>query len=262
MFMTDEQSAELSQPGVGAFDNPAPFVASQFPAIFVSPLLVVFPVRHNQLDAAPFPSLPQWIGVVAPVRDYTFRLLPRPASWPGDADFGERGVRKRNFCRRGTFQPNSQRNTFTVSQYHPLCAFTTLGFADCIAPFLAGAKLPSRKASSHLSRPFASRAPSKVRQASSQMPSSSHCFSRRQQVDGEGYSSGRKRHAAPVCNTHRMPSKHARFSAHGRPRLSFLRRGSGNNASISSHCSSLNSFCRFFMTEAKQPNCLKRKSLT
>ena len=56
MFMTDEQSAELPQPCVGAFDDPSPFVASQFPAIFVSPLLVVLPVRRDQLDASPFPS--------------------------------------------------------------------------------------------------------------------------------------------------------------------------------------------------------------
>ena len=47
-----DRSAEMSQPGVGAFDNPAPFVASQFPSIFVSPLLVILPVRRDQLDAA------------------------------------------------------------------------------------------------------------------------------------------------------------------------------------------------------------------
>jgi len=262
MFMTDQQSAELSQPGVGAFDLPAPFVASQFPAIFVSPLLVVLPVGRDQLDAALFPSPPQWIGVVTAVRDHPFRLLSRPAFRPGDADFGKRGVRKRNFCRRGAFQPNSQRNTFTVSQYHPLCAFTTLGFADCIAPFLAGAKLPSRKVSSHFNRPSASKAPSKVRQALSQTPSSSHCFSRRQQVDGEGYSSDRKRHAAPVCNTHRVPSKQPRFGAGGRPRPSRRRFGSGSSGPTNSHCSSVNSFCRFFMTEAQHCTRLTHKCLT
>jgi hypothetical protein len=124
---------------------------------------------------------------------------------------------------------------------------------------LAGAKLPSKKASSHFRRPSASRAPSKVRQALSQIPSSSHCFRRRQQVEGEGYSPGKKRHAAPVCSTHRMPSKHARFSAHGRPRLSFLRSGSGNNEPTNSHCSSVNNFCRFFMTEDHQLTSLMHK---
>ena len=52
-----------------------------------------------------------------------------------------------------------------------------------------------------------------------------------------------------------------RFDAHGRPRLSFLRRGSGNNGAINSHCSSVTSFCRFFMTEAQPFNRLKRKYL-
>jgi hypothetical protein len=43
--------------------------------------------------------------------------------------------------------------------------------------------------------------------------------------------------------------------------LSFLRRGWGNNGSINSHCSSVNSCCRFFMTEAHQPTSLTRKYL-
>jgi hypothetical protein len=47
-----------------------------------------------------------------------------------------------------------------------------------------------------------------------------------------------------------MPSKHARFGAQGRPRLSLRRLGLGSNGSMSSHCSSLNSLCRFFIAEA------------
>jgi len=165
MVVANQQAAELTEPCVGAFDLPASFVASQFPAILVSPLLVVLPVGSDQLNASPFPSLTQRVGVVAAVGNHPFRLLPRSTFGSGDADFFERGVRKRNFCRRGTFQPNSQRNTFTVSQYQPLCAFATLGFTDCRAPFLAGAKLASRKASSHFSEPFSSNVPSNVRQA-------------------------------------------------------------------------------------------------
>jgi hypothetical protein len=124
---------------------------------------------------------------------------------------------------------------------------------------LAGAKLPSRKASSHFSKPSASSAPSSARQASSHTSCSSHCFRRRQQVGGEGNSSGKKRQAAPVCRTHRMPSKHARFEAHGRPRLSFLRFGSGSKGSISSHWASVNNFCRFFIAEVHRSTRLTRK---
>jgi hypothetical protein len=64
---------------------------------------------------------------------------------------------------------------------------------------LAGAKLPSRKASSHFSRPFSSNSPSSVRRALSQIPVSSHCFNRRHHVDGEGYSSGKKRMPLPFA---------------------------------------------------------------
>jgi len=257
--MTDQQSAELPKPGVGSFDDLSAFVAAQFPAVLISSHLIVLSVGSDQFDAASFPSLSQWVGVIAAIREHTFRLLARPAPWPWDADFGERGVRKRNFSRRGTFQPNSQRNTLIVSQYHPIRSLATLGFTDRRAPFFAGAKLPSRKASSHFSRPSASRAPSNVRHALSQILSSSHCLSRRQQVEGDGYASGKNRPAAPVCRTQRMPSRHARFYAQGRPRLSLLRRGSGNNGPISSHCSSVNSFCRFFMTEAQKSIRLTRK---
>src|SRR5581483_4813680 len=87
-------------------------------------------------------------------------------------------------------------------------------------PFFAGAKLPSRKVSSHRSSPSSSNPPSRARQASSQTPCSCHCCNRRQQVEGEGNSSGKNRQAAPVCRTHRIPSKQARFEAGGRPRLS------------------------------------------
>ena len=69
------------------------------------------------------------------------------------------------------------------------------------------------------------------------------------------------RHVAPVCSTYRTRSKHARLDAQGRPRLSRLRRGSGNNGAINSHCSSVNSFCRFFITEAQQCIRLNRKYL-
>ena len=259
--MADQQTSELAEPCIGSFNDPAAFVSSQFPAVLISPFPVVAPVGSNQFDASLFPSLSQGIGVIAAVGDYPLWLLPRPPFGPGDTDFLERGIRKRNFCRIGTFQPNSQRNTLTVSQYHPLCAFAALRFADCGAPFLAGAKLPSRNASSHRSSPSASKVPNSVLQAGSHTPCSSHCFSRRQHVEGEGYSGGRNRHAAPVCRIHRMPSKHARLDAHGRPRLSFRRRGLGNSGSINSHCSSVNSLCRFLMTEAQQDPCLTRKSL-
>ena len=261
MLMANQQAAELTEPCIRPLHDPAAKISPQFASIFVVSQLAVHPVRHNQFDAPLLQALPQWIGIVSPVSDYALGLLPRSAFRAWDTDLGERSFRKFNFCRRGTFQPNSQRKTLTVDQYHPLRALAPLGFADCGAPFFAGAKLPSKKVSFHWSRPCSSSAPSHARHASSQTPSSSHCFSRRQQVAGEGNSSGRNRHAAPVRRIHRMPSKHVRFGAHGRPRLSRRRFGTGSKGSMSCHCSSVNSFCRSFMTEVHHLTCLKRKYL-
>jgi hypothetical protein len=150
----------------------------------------------------------------------------------------------------------------TVDQYHPLRSLAPLGSPDGRAHFLTGANLPPKKVSPQRSTPSSSSAPSRVRHASSQTPSSSHCWSRRQQVEGEGNSSGKNRHAAPVCRIHRMPSKHARFDAQGRPRWSGRRLSGGSMVSTNSHCSSVNSLCRFFLTEAHQRTRLIRKCLT
>jgi len=260
-LMTNQQSTKLAQPGVGSFHDPATLITTQFTSILIPSLLAIGPVRCDQIDTAFPQSLPQRIGIVRRIRNHSWRLLPRTALATRDADLGERGFRKFNFMRRGTFQPNSQRNTLTVDQYHPFCALATLGFTDARAPFLAGAKLPSRKASSHCSRPFCSKAPSRVRHACSQTPFSSHCCSLRQQVEGEGNSSGRKRQAAPVCKIHKIPSKQSRLGFRGRPCPFFRRFTGGSNGSIKFHCSSLNSFCRFFMTEAQQLTPHARKYL-
>src|ERR1035441_3946880 len=261
MLMTLQQAAKLPEPGIGSLHDPTALVAPQFAFVFIAPFLVLGPVRRNQFDASLLQSPTQRVAVVGAIGNHPLGLLPRPALPARDADLGERGFRQRNFCRRGTFQPNSQRKTLTVDQYHPLRALATLGFTDRRAPFFAGAKLPSRKVSSHRSRPCSSSPPSSARQASSQTPSSCHRCKRRQQVEGEGNSSGRKRQAAPVCRIHRMPSKQARFGAGGRPRLSRRNLGFGSKGSMNCHCSSLNSFCRFFMTEAHQRTCLTHKYL-
>jgi len=262
MLMTDQQASELTKPRIGSLHNPAALITPQFAPIFVAPSLVVLAVGRNQFNPSLLQALTQWVGVVAAVGDHARGLLPWAAFPAWYADFGERGFRKRNFTGGGTFQPNSQRKTLTVDQYHPLRPLAPLGFPDGGAPFLAGAKLPSKKVSSHCSRPSSSSAPSRVRHAFSQTPSSSHCLSRRQQVEGEGNCSGKNRHAAPVCRIHRMPSKQPRFDAQGRPRLSRRRLGGGNMAPTNSHRSSVNSFCRFFMTEAHQRTRLIRKCLT
>src|SRR5581483_1277613 len=144
MLMTNQQATELPEPGVGSLHDPAPPVAAEFASVFMPSLSVLAPVWCDQFNAALVQPLAQRVGIETTVGNHALGLLPRAALGPRDADFRERVFRKRNFCRRGTFQPNSQRNTFTVCQYHPLRSLITLGFTDREAPFFAGAKLPSR----------------------------------------------------------------------------------------------------------------------
>src|SRR5579883_971330 len=126
MFMTNKQPAKLSQPSIGPLHDPAALVPPQLAPVFVPPMVVVLAIRDDQFDSATAQSLAQRVGVVAAIRNHPVGLLPWTAFRLGDADLAERRFRKRNFTRRGTFQPNSQRNTFTVCQYHPLRALAAL----------------------------------------------------------------------------------------------------------------------------------------
>ena len=94
---------------------------------------------------------------------------------------------------------------------------------------------------SHCSRPRASSSAMNARQIRSHVPSSSQRFSRRQHVEGLGYSAGRSRQRAPVFSTHRMPSIDravARPKADRRARLRGIR---GRSGSILAHCASVRS---------------------
>jgi hypothetical protein len=108
MLMTNQQPAKLAEPGVGSFHDPAALITPQFAPIFVAPLLIVLAVRRDQFNASFLQPLTQRVRIVAAVGNHPLRFLSRAAFRAGEADFGERGFRKRNFCRRGTFQPNSQ----------------------------------------------------------------------------------------------------------------------------------------------------------
>jgi hypothetical protein len=132
----------------------------------------------------------------------------------------------------------SQRSTRAIDQKHPLGALALLGLADAGAPPFAGAKLPSPKHSSQRTFSASFKSASKPRQSASNVPSSSHCRSRRQQVLELPYFRGSALQGAPVHRIHRMPSKHLRGSAGGRPPRDWpLRRG--RRGAIRAHCASL-----------------------
>ena len=62
--MANKEPAELAEPGVGAFDDPAPLTALEFAEVFLFSLLVVVPVRDDKADAALLQPSRKRVGVV------------------------------------------------------------------------------------------------------------------------------------------------------------------------------------------------------
>jgi hypothetical protein len=218
-IMAHHQSAEVAEPSERALHGPASFIAAQGPPILRSGLAAILAMRGDQLDAALRQLLPQRVAIVAPVSDEAKGLLPRPAS-PMPASYPDRLKRRLDEfdLRRGSrVKVVSQRKTLAVDHHHPLRPLAPLGFADGGAPFLAGAKLPSRKDSLHFNCCRSFNSPRKARQIRSQTSCSSQSRSLRQQVEGEGNSSGKSCQRAPLRKIHKMPSSTLRSGAGGRP---------------------------------------------
>jgi len=236
------QAAEVAAPGERAFHGPSSPVTPQRPTVLRWRLATILAMRGDQLDAAPGQSLPQRVTVVAAVGDEAGWLLPGMAGpvSPPYADRRERGLREPDLRRGSRVKVVSQRKTRAVDHHHPLRPLAPLGFADASAPFFAGAKLPSRNASLQFSCWRSFNSPRNARQITSQISCSSQSRNRRQQVVGDGNSSGKSCQRAPLRSIHKMPSSTLRSSARGRPPRG--RRGRwGSKGRIFSHWASVNS---------------------
>src|SRR5258708_40062044 len=146
-----DQPSEVSEPGVGAFDNPSPPVAPQRTTILRRGPNAISLVRADQFDPPLLQALPQRIAVICFVGDHSHRLLPRTARvmTPPYAYRRDRRLREFDFRRGRRVKVVSQRKTAAVDHHHPLRPLAPLGFSDSAAPFFAAAQLPSRNASLH-----------------------------------------------------------------------------------------------------------------
>jgi hypothetical protein len=240
-LIADYQSAEITQPSKGPLDFPPMLVT----LLDFGRCFFVFPVpavRNQEANPLACQVGPQFVRIISLIADEALGpALWAPATLPGNLDglqglFGQPYFRGR--CRgNGT----SQRNTLAVDHHHPLRAFATLGFSDSRAPFFAGAKLASMKASCQSKAPLASNCDRKVRQIFNHRSCSAQCFKRRQQVDGLGYCWGRSCQRAPVRSIHRMPSRTSRLLTLGRPPLK-PGLSDGSNGAILAHCASVRNF--------------------
>ena len=218
-IVAHDESAEVAEPCEGSFHGPSTLIAAQGSTILGRGPAPVLTVRGDQVDTACRQLLAQWIAIVAAVGNEANRLLPRPAgSMPSPyLDRGEGCFDELDLRGGGRVKVVSQRKTLAVDHHHPLRSLAPLGLADGAAPFFAGAKLQSRKASLQFIcwRSFSS--PRNVRQIFSQTSCFSQSRSLRQQIEGEGNSSGKSCQRAPLRKIHKMPSSTLRLEAGGRP---------------------------------------------
>ena len=236
-IVPDEEAAEVTQVGKGAFNFPAPSITPQRAAILQRDPAAPA-VWADQFNSTGGESCTEALRVISAVTDQSTWTGARAAgSWARHLHRSQGFLREDDLGGRGAKESASQRNTLAVCHHHPLRTFATFGFTHAEPPFLALAKLPSIKTSSQLSLPCSSNSQSKRRQSVSHKSSSSQSRNRRQQVLALGYSLGRSRQRAPLRRTHKIPSKTALSSARGRPNP----RGGGNKGAIFSHCRSLKS---------------------
>ena len=234
-FIAHDQASEVAEPGEGAFDLPTTLIAGLDLFRLLTAVFPIPSIRDQQANPSLAQLVPQLIRIIRLISNEAFgsgfRAAPAP---PWHLDSLQGRFRQSYFRRRRRGNGASQRNTLAVDHHQPLRALPPLGGADAVAPFLAGAKLPSRKLSLQSNWPRASSSARNCRHTSNHTSCSSHNCKRRQQVLGRGYSGGRSRQRAPVLSTHKMPSNTRRLSAHGRPRPEEW----GSNGSIFFHCSS------------------------
>lgn len=234
MFISDYQTAKVSQPGKQTLHLPASLVATQWSSVLRLGSLTVALMWRNHL----YPTLPencvQRVRVIRSVADksvrqFVYQHLPQSVLYESD------------LVRRSALGVYGDRKTRAVCHCHELRALAPLGFSNLFPPFLADMKVPSMKHSLKSRPPRSRKSSARACKTFSSEPSFTHLWKRRWQVWYGGYRSGRSCQGAPVLSTQRMPLRTSRLERQGRPRPSGLLGRSGNRGLIIDHCSAVRS---------------------
>jgi len=238
-IISHDQSFIIPDPGKCSFDFPSVSISAKFSTILFRFFFTVRTMWTNKVNPFMLQSISQFITICRFIINKPLYSFSRSATTvTRNPYFRNRFFDKGDFRWRCGFEKICQRNSFTIHHHHPLRTLSAFGFSNAEPPFLAGAKLPSAKHSSHFNLPFSSSSDRYVCQTFNKVPSSSHCHKRRQQVAGDGYSRGISFHLAPLRKSHTMPSNTGRFGmGFGPPFGEAL--GSGNNGLSFSHCLSV-----------------------
>jgi len=167
IFIPYHDPPEIVEPGEEAFHLPSSPVSPERPPILC---LGPFPpalMRRDHFDAQAGQRLVQAIAVIGLVAD-------EPFGQPEEKTAPEGSLDQFHFMRRSTFHVSGDRKTRSVCNGHDLRAFAPLRLAHSGAPFFAGAKVPSIKASRMPMPPRSRRYSAKAKRISSKAPARTH----------------------------------------------------------------------------------------
>ena len=131
----------------------------------------------------------------------------------------DRLLNQRYFVGRSALNAYLDRKTVSVRNCHDLGPFPAFCLVKIKTPFFAELNDPSMKASCKSIPPRSRKSSAIIRNASSIVPSRTHCWNRRWHVWYGGYSRGRSFHRAPVFKTHSTPLRTSLDGVAGRPFL-------------------------------------------
>ena len=236
-FPSHNQSAEVAQPGDCALHNPTMAITRK---VGFTPSLGAFTssfrdARPNTPTTEPLLEPSAVIAFVRHQGPGSFLGAPTPPGYP-NAIQGRLCQLHLGFLSAG--YQGRQGCSSSIGHHHHPGAFPTAGEAYRLAPFLAGTKVPSRKArlQSILPRKDCSfRVERKVVHMRSHTPCACHSCRRLWQVESLPYSLGRSCQHAPERSTQRIPLRVRRSSARLRPRPL----GGGSRGATSFHWASV-----------------------
>jgi hypothetical protein len=232
--MPDEPEPYSSEPSVrrvppsgGSSAPPRVSPRNDPPALGASQLSPVLrPRGHDRRNGPLDQQRSHGVALGAPIGDQPLGLAAL-RTVAADAPVLQRRLQAFDLRRGSLLHLYSAWSPRAIGQDHELCSLASCRLPDQRPPFLAGMHRPSLKHSSP--RPFcgSSRWSKQARHRCKSTSAAAQAVNHRWTVRFAPYRAGHALHGSPVPRIHRIPSKHRRSSAGGRPPfVRRLRRGS------------------------------------